>query len=120
MTPTTEIAVVAPISNAVHWKETKNKRCTLFIHRHISIRSNKCAFKTISHGERFLEAREDNQCEDIELGQLCHSSRPERSVAHFGFTMLASVLSTTNCSILALISLLSGAGVCNVDQRQIH
>lgn len=35
-------------------------------------------------------------------------------------TMLASVLSTTNCSILALMSLLRGTGVCNIDPRQIQ
>lgn len=70
MTPTTEMTVVAPISSAVHWKETKDKHGTLllviiiysFILIHLLSRGSTL------RGERFLKAREDNQSENIRGG----------------------------------------------------
>lgn len=48
MTPTTEMTVVAPISSAVHWKETKDKHCTLFSHCYVLIYFNTFAFKRVN------------------------------------------------------------------------
>lgn len=91
ITPTTEITVVAPISTAVHCKETKNKHC--FIHCCVVIY---VPTTLLSDGQYWIakdmKAKEDNRSENLGVRSILSLQSTCKHIFFFGGTFWQSIV----------------------------